>query len=149
MTENANRQALVTVGVGAVVFRGEEVLLIRRGREPFLGHWSIPGGKLHFGETLADAVTREVREETGVEIRIIGLIGAFEALPRETGGAAGHMVLIDYAAEWVDGEPMAGDDALAAEFVPFDEAMNLLAWDKTRTALAQAIDIRRAASKTL
>ncbi|MGE0409528.1 MAG: NUDIX hydrolase [Amphiplicatus sp.] len=137
---------VIGIGVGAVVFRGEDVLLIRRGKAPFKGRWSIPGGAPHYGETLEEAARREVREETGLDIRLIGLIGVFEALPRETAGEDGarHIVLVDYAAEWVSGEPAAGDDAAAAEFVPVAEALRRLAWDKTREAVARARALRGA-----
>lgn len=141
----------IVIGVGAVVFRGDKVLLIKRGRPPFRGRWSIPGGKLHHGEALHEAVRREVREETGVEIGSLGLIDVFEALPGELAEREprSHMLLIDFVAEWKDREPVAGDDAAEAEFVPYDEALRRLDWDKTRTALARARDIRRAASKSL
>lgn len=141
----------IAVGVGAVVFRDDEVLIVKRGKPPFLGQWSIPGGGLLHGERLEDAARREVREETGIEIRLIGLIGVFEAMPaaRGAGGALSHTVLIDYAAEWVRGEPRAGDDAAEAVFVPYDEAMRRLSWDETRRALDKAHAIRRAAPKPL
>ncbi|HNS86312.1 MAG TPA: NUDIX hydrolase [Parvularculaceae bacterium] len=129
------------IGVGAVVFRGDEVLIIRRGKPPFEGKWSIPGGALHHGERLMDAARREVMEETALEIRIGGLIGAFEALPEMTEGAA-HIVLIDYWAEWVAGEPVAGDDAAAAEFVSYEEALSRVSWDETRIAIASALKLR-------
>lgn len=134
----------IGVGVGAVVFRGGDVLIIRRGKAPFLGQWSIPGGGLHEGEKLEDAVLREVREETGVEIRLIGLIGVFEALPemRDGEGVLRHTLMIDYAAEWVSGIPVAGDDAAAAEFVAYDEALARVSWDLTRTAIAGALKLR-------
>lgn len=131
----------VKAGVGAVVFRGPDVLVIRRGKEPFKGQWSIPGGGLDYGERLADAVAREVREETGVEIRLLGLLDVFEALPAQTGAA--HMLMIDYVAEWVSGEPKAGDDAEAAEFVSLDEAARRISWDTTRRAVARAAEWRR------
>ncbi|MBB5519098.1 NUDIX hydrolase [Amphiplicatus metriothermophilus] len=141
----------VLVGVGAVVFRGEKVLLIRRAKPPLAGAWSIPGGALDYGETLHEAVRREVREETGVEIRILDLIDVFEALPREGGEEAArrHMLLVDFVAEWRAGEPVPGDDAAEAQFVPVAEALKRLSWDKTREAVARAIAIRRKASKTL
>lgn len=107
--------------VGAVCWRGDEVLLIRRGRAPRLGEWSIPGGKVERGETLQDAVLRELLEETGVQARIGELLAVYEIIePRF------HYVLIDYSAEWVSGEPVAGDDAIEARFMPFDEAMALI-----------------------
>ncbi len=150
MNESA-QEKLVPIGVGAVVLKDDAVLLIKRGKPPFLGQWSIPGGSLRYGEATEDAARREVREETGVEIRILGLIGVFEALPRIAPGEAplGHVVLIDYAAEWTSGEAVAGDDAAAAEFVPVDEAIARLSWDKTREAIARALEIRRDAVKRL
>lgn len=132
-----------SVGVGAVVFRGSEVLLIKRGRPPFLGKWSIPGGGLEFGERLEDCARREVREETGVEVEIGRLIGVFEALPGDQGAAfASHVVLVDYLADWRSGEPMAGDDAADARFFPIEEALELVSWDETRRAIRLAADLR-------
>ena len=127
---------LIKASVGAVVFKGPEVLLIKRGRPPLKGHWSIPGGKLEFGEALEPALQREVREETGIEIEIIGLIDVFEALPEKEGD--GHYLMVDYVCRWKSGEVAAGDDAEEAAFLPFSEALSRLAWDKTRTALQQA-----------
>ena len=126
----------IIASVGAVVFKGSDVLVVKRGRPPLQGHWSIPGGKLEYGETLADAVAREVREETGCEIRVIGLIDVFEARPQKIGEA--HYLLIDYVAEWVSGDVVPADDADEAEFVSFPEALSRLAWDQTRTALQKA-----------
>ena len=128
------------ISVGAVIFRGAEVLLIKRAKPPFKGHWSIPGGKVDYGESLETALAREVGEETGVEIRVLGLINAFESLPDGAGlePPEPHFVMLDYVADWVHGEPQAGDDAEEAEFMPFDEALSRLAWDQTRLALQQA-----------
>jgi 8-oxo-dGTP diphosphatase len=133
----------ISIGVGAVVFRGEEVLVIKRGKPPFLDQWSIPGGGLHYGERLLDAVAREVREETGVEISILGLLDVFEAPPFEADGEIlNHTLLIDYIADWVSGEVVAGDDAAAAEFVSFEEAQQRLSWNVTRQAVARAAEWR-------
>ncbi|MEM8772379.1 MAG: NUDIX hydrolase [Pseudomonadota bacterium] len=131
----------IRVGVGAVVFKGDEVLLVKRGRPPFKGHWSIPGGGLHYGERLEDGIAREVREETGVEIEMLGLISVFEALPEDT-GQLGHTIMVDYAAEWRAGDVIAGDDAAEAAFVPIAEARDRLEWDETRRALAMALGMR-------
>lgn len=133
----------ILVGVGAVVFRKDEVLVIKRGKPPFEGRWSIPGGKLHHGERVTDGVRREVREETGLEIKLLGLLGVFDALPGDPDGDfVSHMVIIDYAAEWVSGDPVAGDDAAEAEFVSIEEAVSRLSWDVTREAIARAAEIR-------
>lgn len=134
----------IGVGVGAVVFRGGDVLIIKRGKAPFIGQWSIPGGGLHEGERLEDAVVREVREETAVSVRLLGLVGVFEALPTTHGGEGilQHTLMIDYAAEWVAGEPVAGDDAAAAEFAPYEAALARVSWDLSRTAIAGALKLR-------
>ena len=132
----------ILVGVGAAVFRGEEVLLVRRGKPPLEGQWSIPGGRLEYGEALKDAVHREVREETGVEIEIISLLDVFETPQSQEGG---HIVIVDYVAEWTGGEPVAGDDAAEAVFVDIKTAMARVAWDTTRQAIRRAAEIRRSA----
>ena len=139
-----DRSEHIHIGVGAVVFRGSEVLLIKRGKPPFEGCWSIPGGAVEHGESLLDAVRREVREESAVEIKILGLLDVFEALPGKADvNFQRHTLMIDYVADWRSGEPVAGDDAIEAEFVPFSEAETRLSWDLTRKALARAIEFRR------
>ncbi|MEM9706906.1 MAG: NUDIX hydrolase [Pseudomonadota bacterium] len=133
------------VSVGAVVFKGDAVLLIKRGRPPFKGQWSIPGGGVEYGERLVDAVKREVMEETGVEVDVLRLIDAFEALPGEQPGANDrHNVMIDYVCRWTAGEPRAGDDAADAAWAPLDEAMERLAWDETRRAIQMAAALLKA-----
>ena len=115
--------------VGVVCLRDQEVLLIKRGTPPRLGQWSVPGGRLEWGETLQVAALRELKEETGVDAQLLGLIdvidGVFPARPSPDGKGGEitrHYVLIDYAARWTGGEPVAGDDAAEARFVSRDEA---------------------------
>lgn len=122
--------------VGVVCLRGEEVLLIRRGRPPRQGEWSLPGGRIEPGERAIVAALRELREETGVEAEITGLLDVVDGLFPEAGR---HFVLIDYAARWLSGEPVAGDDALEARFVPLDQADALLDWSETRRIIALAV----------
>ncbi|MGV6800859.1 MAG: NUDIX hydrolase [bacterium] len=131
-----NEPKPIIASVGAVIFKQNDVLLIKRAKPPFKHHWSIPGGKIEYGETVQSALHREIKEETGIEINIIGLIDIFESLPEIPGET--HFLMIDYVGEWVRGEVVAGDDAEEAEFVPFAEALSRLAWDKTRRALQQA-----------
>ncbi len=134
----------ISIGVGAVVFRGDEILVIKRGKPPFLDRWSIPGGGLRHGERLEEAARREVKEETSLDIRIGGLIGVFEALPGDHAeeGLLRHTILIDYWAEWTRGAPVAGDDASEAEFVAAEEAFDRVQWDETRRAIEAAIKLR-------
>ncbi len=121
--------------VGVVCLRDGEVLLIRRGRPPKQGEWSLPGGRIEPGERAADAALRELREETGVEAEITGLVDVVDGLFPEAGR---HYVLIDYAARWLSGEPLAGDDALEARFVALDQVEALIGWDETRRIIEMA-----------
>jgi 8-oxo-dGTP diphosphatase len=107
--------------VGVVCRRDNEVLLIRRGRAPRLGEWSIPGGKVRRGEALHDAALRELLEETNVRAKIGELLAVYEIIEPQF-----HYILVDYSALWLSGEPVAGDDADEARFMPLDEAMTLI-----------------------
>ena len=128
--------------VGVVCLRGEEVLLIKRGTPPRLGQWSVPGGRLEWGETLQSAALRELKEETGVDAELLGLIDVIDGVfPARPGGEiTRHYILIDYAARWTGGEPVAGDDAAEARFVSRDEAMALVEWEETRRMIAEAFE---------
>ncbi|HZC17428.1 MAG TPA: NUDIX hydrolase [Caulobacteraceae bacterium] len=120
---------------GVVCLRGGQVLLIRRGKAPRKGEWSIPGGRMEMGERAAEAALRELKEETGVEAELLGLIDVVDHF--HDGGQA---VLVDYAARWTAGEPAAGDDATEARFVGFDDAMTMLGWGETRRVVALAVE---------
>ena len=123
-----------TPAVGVVCFRGDEVLLIRRGRPPRQGQWSLPGGRIEPGETTLEAALRELHEEAGVTAEILGLIDVVDGLFPEAGR---HYVLIDYAARWIAGVPRAGDDAAEAVFLPLDEAVARVDWSETRRILLE------------
>lgn len=109
------------VCVGAVAVRDGCLLLVRRGRAPALGKWSVPGGRVEWGETLADAAVREVAEETGLEATCGGFAGWVERI-----GDGHHYVIVDF---WVTVEgrqdPVAGDDAAEARWVPLAELGDL------------------------
>lgn len=109
------------VGVAAVVVRGPDVLLIRRGREPMLGSWSLPGGVLEVGETTAEGVVREVWEETGVRVRPVEMIATLDRIVRDDAGRVRfHYVLIEWLCFVAEGQGIelaCGDDAIAAEWV--------------------------------
>jgi 8-oxo-dGTP diphosphatase len=119
-------------GAGVVCVRDGQVLLIRRATPPLQGQWSLPGGKIGWGETARDAALRELREEAGVEAEIVGLIDVVDAIFPMSGGLGSHYVLVDYAARWLSGEPKAGDDASEAAFFPLDEAIGRVGWSETR-----------------
>jgi 8-oxo-dGTP diphosphatase len=118
---------------GVVCLRDDEVLLIRRGKPPRLGEWSLPGGRIEWGETVAAAALRELREETGVEATMLGLVDVVDGLfaTRSGGETWGHYVLVDYAARWRSGAPRAGDDAADARFFPLAEIAGLGLWSET------------------
>ncbi|MEO1408076.1 MAG: NUDIX hydrolase, partial [Pseudomonadota bacterium] len=105
--------------VGVVCFRGEDVLLIRRGQPPMSGAWSLPGGRIEFGERTEDAALRELKEETGIDAELCGLVDVVDGIftSRRSGDVTRHYLLCDYAARWSSGELVAGDDAADAVFV--------------------------------
>lgn len=106
------------LGVSVSVWRDGRVLLIRRGKAPGRGLWSPVGGKVEFGETLAEAAVREVREETAVTCRLQPMSNVREMLLRDREGAlTGHVVLAVFGAIWIEGEAAAGDDAEAVAWV--------------------------------
>ena len=120
-----------------VCLRGDEVLLIRRGQPPLQGDWSLPGGRIEWGERAEDAAVREMHEETRVRAELIGLAAVVDGLF----GPDRHYVLIDYAARWLEGEPAAGDDAAEAAFHPLADLEGLGMWSETVRVirLAQAM----------
>ncbi|GAB4537987.1 MAG: NUDIX hydrolase [Parvularculaceae bacterium] len=127
------------IGVGAVVWKGDEILLVRRAAPPLEGQWSIPGGKLEYGERSRDAALREVREETGVEAEILGLIDTVDAVIRHDDGRIDrHYVLIDFAARYVSGAPRAGGDAAEARWVAAAKSDELVKWNETRRIIGQS-----------
>lgn len=120
--------------VGIVCFRGDDVLLVRRGQPPLEDAWSLPGGRIEWGERAADAALRELKEETGCSAELAGLIDVVDAFLSSRSGEDslwGHYVLIDYAARWTEGEPIAGDDAREARFFSPDELPALGLWSET------------------
>jgi 8-oxo-dGTP diphosphatase len=96
------------LAVSAAIFRDGKVLLVRRARSPAKGFYSLPGGRVEFGESLHQALKREVDEETGLAIDIVGLAGWREVLP-STGGS-GHYLIMSFAARWTAREPLLNDE---------------------------------------
>jgi 8-oxo-dGTP diphosphatase len=115
------------VGVGAIVLHEGRVLLVKRGHAPGVGLWSVPGGLVDVGETTVDAARREVEEETGLKVRIVGLVGVLDRVTRDAEGRVRyHWVLVDYLAipESID-TLTAGSDAAEVRWVTIDEVEGL------------------------
>ena len=132
------------VGVGAVVFRGDEVLLVRRGQEPALGSWSLPGGLVELGETLAAAIKRELAEETGLTVTLLGISAVAERIfPDPDGAIAYHYVLVDYLCDYLGGELSPGSDITAARFVSRSELSGFDLPEFTADVIRRAWDQKR------
>ena len=104
------------VGVGGVVIHEGRALLIRRGKEPLRGRWAIPGGTVELGETLEEALVREMREETGLVVRPRDVLLVFDRIERTGAAICYHYVIVDYLCDYVSGRLRAGSDAEAAVF---------------------------------
>jgi 8-oxo-dGTP diphosphatase len=102
------------VGIGAVVFQGERVLLVQRGKPPRLGLWSLPGGAQHIGERAEAAARRELLEEAGIEVGALELAAVVDAVVRDDEGRVRfHYTIVDYCAQHQSGEARPGDDVAA------------------------------------
>jgi ADP-ribose pyrophosphatase YjhB (NUDIX family) len=132
------------VGVGAVIFRDGRILMAQRGKEPLKGWWSLPGGALEIGERLADAVAREVLEETGLEVRPLRMFEIFERIMRDDRGTPEyHYVLIDYLCEVTGGDLRAGDDVCAVAWMGLEELRGLEITEGTLGVIERAFLTQR------
>ena len=132
------------LGVGALIYEGDRILMALRARPPLEGLWSLPGGLVETGESLNDAVCREVREETGLEIRPLGVLEIFERIMRDAAGAAEyHYVLIDYVCAVAGGELQAGDDAGRVEWVRRRDLKKLAITEGTLPVIERGFRKRR------
>ena len=130
------------VGVGVVVWKKEQFLLIKRGKEPMKGAWSIPGGRQNLGETVKEAALREIREETGLDVEIIGLVDVIDSIRKDDNGiVAWHATLVDYAARHVSGEALAGDDALSVGWFTLEDLQDLGLWGETERIIRESAQI--------
>jgi len=107
--------------VAAIILRDRQILMIRRGSEPGKGLWSIPGGCIELGESIQDALRREVLEETGVSIEVGEFAGVAEVVIRGGGSVRFHYIILDYFARIVSGEIRAASDALECRWIPLSE----------------------------
>lgn len=123
------------LAVSAAIFRDNRFLLVQRARAPALGVWTLPGGRVEFGESLHQALNREVQEETALTIAIIGLAGLREALPNPA-RQPGHFVILPFAARWVAGEVNLNEELSDARWITPSE----LGGFKTTEGLAEIVE---------
>jgi ADP-ribose pyrophosphatase YjhB (NUDIX family) len=132
-------------GVGALIFRRGSILLVQRGKEPLKGWWSLPGGALEMGESLDEAVRREVLEETGLIVKPGNVFEIFERIMKDAAGAIEyHFVLMDYICRVTGGTLCAGDDVALAEWVARRDLPSLRITEGTLAVIERAFEKRKA-----
>ncbi len=120
-------------GVAAVIVKDGKVLLTKRGNEPSKGKWGIPGGVVELGESVEEAVVREVKEETGVDCRPLKRLTVFDSIRRDPDGRVHwHYVLHEFLCEYLGGEPRAGDDASEVRWIPLEDLGSVEIMESTR-----------------
>lgn len=143
MTENTGREYPLRplIGVGAIVVGNKGVVLIKRGKPPRLGSWSLPGGAQKIGETVNEAARREIKEETGLDVEVQGLVDVVDSIsPAEKDGRIRyHYTLVDvWATANGNHDPVAGGDAADARWVSLDMLDELELWSETRRVIERA-----------
>ena len=142
MSESREYPSRPICGVGIVVFHHQKVLLIRRGKPPRQGDWSIPGGKQKLGETIREAARREVQEETGIEIGPLKLVDVVDSIFKDSQQRIQyHYSLIDWMGEYHSGILIASDDAVDAKWFNVKELQTLGLWDKTLEIIKKADEL--------
>ena len=132
------------IGVGIVVFKGDRLVLVRRGKAPREGSWSLPGGRQRLGERVRETAVREAREETGLDVEVTALLDVVDSLIRdEAGDLAYHYTLIDFLAEWRAGEAKAGGDAADVAWAEPADLGRFELWSETQRLIAMAVEHRR------
>ncbi len=127
------------VGVGAVIWRGDEFLLVQRGKPPREREWSLPGGAQHVGETVRETCLREIKEETGLEVEILGLLDVIDGIFKDADGQVEHhYTLVDFAARWVSGEAAAADDVNDVRWITLDDLDNYDLWTETERVIRKS-----------
>lgn len=136
------------LGVGAVIFRGEQVLLIERGKEPLKGWWTLPGGLVEPGERLENAVRREVMEETGLRVTPRAIAAVFERImPDEEGRTEFHYVIVDYLCEYLSGSLAAASDVADAAWVALGDMGTLKMAPGTPPVIREALALKEQLSQ--
>ena len=127
------------IGIGVVVFKGRDVLLVKRGKPPRIGEWSVPGGAQMLGESAEASARRELLEEAGITAGPLVLAAAVDALDHDADGRVRfHYTIVDFAGEWTGGEPVAGDDVTDAGWFSPEELPGLALWDEAIRVITEA-----------
>ena len=142
MSDGREYPSVPRVGVGAVVLDGPRVLLVRRGKAPLAGKWSLPGGLVELGETTREAVQREIAEECGLAIRVGEVAGVLDRVVRDAEGRIRyHWVLVDYVAVVESGTLCAASDADEAQWVEVDAVEQLDTTDGLIDMIRRAVTL--------
>jgi ADP-ribose pyrophosphatase YjhB (NUDIX family) len=127
------------VGIGVVVIRHDSVLLVRRGKPPNIGAWTLPGGAQEIGETAEEAARRELREETGLDAGELHFAATVDNIRRDDAGRVRfHYTIIDFATRWIGGEPVAATDVTEATWAPLDGLADYDLWSEAHRVIAIA-----------
>lgn len=131
------------VGVGGVVIHRNRALLIRRGHQPLKGEWSIPGGTVELGEELAQAVRRELKEETGLNVEPLDILAVFDRIQRAGRRIRYHFVIVDYLCRLKDGRLAPGSDVIDARWVRRHELTRFALTEKAERVVLEAFRFSR------
>ena len=132
------------LGVGALIFRDDAILLVERGKEPLKGLWSLPGGAVETGERIEDAIRREVLEETGLHVEPVSLATIFERImPDDSGKTEYHYVLVDYICRITGGQAQPATDVSALVWVKEEDLANYALTEGTLAVIQEAFRKRR------
>ncbi|PYY03375.1 MAG: NUDIX hydrolase [Acidobacteria bacterium] len=135
------------LGVGAVIVRNEQVLVVRRSHPPLQGQWSVPGGLVETGETTREALIREIREETSLIVEPLDLVEVFERILRDGDSRVQyHFVVIDYLCRIVSGEACPGTDVSEIRWVPLEKLQELEITPETRDVIHKGLNAARNSS---
>jgi ADP-ribose pyrophosphatase YjhB (NUDIX family) len=127
------------VGIGIVVIKDDTVLLVRRGKPPNVGAWTLPGGAQELGETAEEAARRELLEETGLEVETLHFAATVDNIRRDAAGRVRfHYTIIDFATRWVSGEPAAATDVTEAAWARLDALDQYNLWSEAHRVIAIA-----------